>query len=108
MFWHHIDVVDDLLGVVTVDVSSVVDFSGNVEDVVTYTCVTDVKDVDDVILVSGKEVFILRAGAEEAYESAVFVRRVSANGAVNRCVRGHCSEGPRFSTLEEAIQWLAT
>ena len=108
MFWHHVDDAEDLLGVVTMDVSSVVDFNGITEDVVTYTCVTAVQDTDDEIRVSGREVFVLRAAGEEVYESAVFVRRVSASGAVNRCVRDRCSEGPRFSTLEEAIQWLVT
>jgi hypothetical protein len=108
MFWHHIDDVDDLLGMVTVDVSQVADFNGSTEDVVTYTCVTAVQDTDDEIRVSGREVFVLRTAGEEVYESAVFVRRVSASGAVNRCVRDRCSEGPRFSTLEEAIQWLVT
>lgn len=108
MFWHHVDDVEVLLGVITMDMSSVSGFNGKPEDVITYTCVTDVRDTDDEILVFGKEVFILHDDFEEVYESAVFVRRVSASGAVNRCVRDRCSEGPRFPTLEEAIKWLAT
>lgn len=108
MFWHHIDTVDDLVGVLTMDVSFVCNLYGEQEEVVTYTCIGKVQDDNDDVVVLGKEVFVLNEDDEEFYESAVFARRVSKSGAVNRCLPDRCSEGPQFDTLEEALQWLVT
>lgn len=101
MFWHHIDTVDDLVGVLTMDVN-------DQEDIITYTCISKVQDDNDDVVVLGKEVFIFHEGEDEFYEGSVFARRVSKSGAVNRCLPDRCSEGPHFDNLEEALQWLVT